>query len=643
MSKSVFGIALVGAVVVGLGCGDTATSTGERASSAATISSDLRVDSIMWSQQAELVAADGLAGDDFGLSVSLKGDLAIVGAPNKHNGANLGPGAAYVFVRSGTTWALQAELAPSDGATGDAFGTSVAIDVGVNGTMAVVGAPNKAVGGNASQGAAYVFAQSGTSWSQQAELTYSFGGAGDVFGSSVALGVDLSIGPTVVIGAPHAADGVTPDAGVVDTFRLSAVWTEDQGLVGSGVSGNLFGASVAVGAISGTPYVMIGAPGDGGPMHPGEAYLFSWLGGIDPGWLGQGSFSGDAANDSFGASVAFSGSTAVAGAPGADGNRGAAYTMLLFNGTTWAKRAKLVDPNGVAGDELGQSVAVAPSENTVLAGAPFKSASRGSVVVFTGGNLIWSEQTEITGQDSVAGDAFGRSMVMDGSTVLVGAMSKTVGANASQGAAYAFVLGACTPLTVCPAPDNCGFVDDTCGGAVSCGSCSPDQTCTANQCMALNDAGVDSGFDAGVDSGVDSGIDGGVDSGVDASMEVDAGIDSGMPADSGVGVDAGGTDAGGATDSGSIPDSGGFDGGGARDSGSGADAAAPLLHDAGSGPDSGSAADAANVVAPGADTSGCSCKTAGAPLDFPSNESLAAIGALALAATRRRRKRQKPS
>jgi hypothetical protein len=136
---------------------------------------------MVWSEQAELKAADGVAGDLFGYSVAASGSTAVVGAV----GRNGSIGAAYVFVRSGTTWSQQATLTASDGASGDSFANSVA----VSGSTVVVGASNK----NFSTGAAYAFVRSGTTWSQQAELTASDGGAFDGFGYSVAVSASNAV------------------------------------------------------------------------------------------------------------------------------------------------------------------------------------------------------------------------------------------------------------------------------------------------------------------------------------------------------------------------------------------------------------------------------------------------------------------
>jgi len=92
-------------------------------------------------------------------------------------------GSAYVFVRSGTTWNQQAKLTASDGAAQDNFGVSVA----VTGDIAVVGAYYADTPGGTEAGSAYVFVRSGTTWTQQAKLTAPDGAIRDHFGVSVAV------------------------------------------------------------------------------------------------------------------------------------------------------------------------------------------------------------------------------------------------------------------------------------------------------------------------------------------------------------------------------------------------------------------------------------------------------------------------
>ena len=175
-------------------------------------------------QQAYLKASNTGASDQFGQSVAVSGDTVVVGADGESSAAtgvngNQGDnsasyaGAAYVFVRSGTTWTQQAYLKASNTGADDYFGT-----VAVSGDTVVVGAyyeASAATGVNGNQGddsasaagAAYVFVRSGTTWSQQAYLKASNTEAGDEFGrSSVAVS-----GDTVVIRArleDSAATGV---------------------------------------------------------------------------------------------------------------------------------------------------------------------------------------------------------------------------------------------------------------------------------------------------------------------------------------------------------------------------------------------------------------------------------------------------
>src|SRR5579859_5976323 len=82
-----------------------------------------------WSQQAELTASDGVSGDNFGYAVALSNDgsTVLIGAFNKAVNGNSGQGAAYVFTANGGGWSQQAELTASDGAAGDQFGNSVAL------------------------------------------------------------------------------------------------------------------------------------------------------------------------------------------------------------------------------------------------------------------------------------------------------------------------------------------------------------------------------------------------------------------------------------------------------------------------------------------------------------------------------------
>jgi hypothetical protein len=256
----------------------------------------------IWSQQAELAASDGAAGDYFGWSVAISGSAMVVGAIGK----NSFTGAAYVFVRSGSIWSQQAELTPSDGSFGESFGSSVTI----SSSTVVVGA----IGKNLNNGAAYVFVRSGSTWSQQAELTASDPTGTDYFGTSVAIS-----GLTVLVSAPYK-DSTTGAAYVF--VNSGGIWSQQAELTASdAAAGDYFGWSVSIFGST----AVLGSP-QKGPQHAGAAYVFVNSGGI---WsqLTKVTPSDTSAKDHFGWSVSLYRSTAVIGAPG-HGSNGTAYVFV---------------------------------------------------------------------------------------------------------------------------------------------------------------------------------------------------------------------------------------------------------------------------------------------------------------------------
>ncbi|HEV3363408.1 MAG TPA: FG-GAP repeat protein, partial [Acidimicrobiia bacterium] len=275
-----------------------------------------------WAQQAKLMPTEPIIANDlFGTSVALSGDTAVVGVPYDDiaaDGLN-NEGSAYVFVRTGTTWAKQARLTALDAAGGDEFGWSVA----VSGDTAVVGAPYDDAAGGA-DGAARVFVRSGTTWTQQALLTGSHPvNAFDEFGWSVAVS-----GDTAVVGAPRDEDkGV--NTGSASVFvRSGTTWALQAKLTAADAAPNdNFGYSVAVSgdtAIVGAPY------DDDAGADSGSAAVFVRSGTT---WSRQVKVSAPeaSAGDRFGWSVAVDGDTKVLGAPGDDdagADSGSAYVFV---------------------------------------------------------------------------------------------------------------------------------------------------------------------------------------------------------------------------------------------------------------------------------------------------------------------------
>lgn len=300
------------------------------------------VDWSLAQQLQKVTAAGGAAGDSFGVSVSVDGDTAVIGAyADDDKGTD--SGSAYVFTRSGGTWSQQAKLKAADGAATDYFGLSVALD----GDTALIGAQHDDdKGGNS--GSAYVFTRSGGTWSQQAKLTAADGATSDMFGSRVALD-----GNTALIGS-YSDDDKGAESGSVYVFtRSGGTWSQQAKLTASdGAAGDHFGVSVS---LDGDTMLIASYMDDDKGTDSGAVYVFTRSGGI---WSQQAKLTAadGAALNYFGGSVSLKGETALIGAYRND-DKGAAY-VFTRNGGTWSQKAKLTAADGAASDIFGGVVSL---------------------------------------------------------------------------------------------------------------------------------------------------------------------------------------------------------------------------------------------------------------------------------------------
>ena len=147
---------------------------------------------VSWYQEAELTNPHVENKGNFGDSVALSGNIAVVGACCLDETVNGNPyqGAAHVFVKSGGTWTQQAELTAGDGAANDFFGNSVSVS---GNTILSWSLLQNHVGSNAQQGAAYILVENNGTWSQQAELTAADGTASGWFGYPVSLSGNTAV------------------------------------------------------------------------------------------------------------------------------------------------------------------------------------------------------------------------------------------------------------------------------------------------------------------------------------------------------------------------------------------------------------------------------------------------------------------
>ena len=198
-----------------------------------------------WSQQAKLVASDAANTDYFGSAVAIDGDTLVVSAPFDDD-LGTQSGSAYVFVRSGTSWTQQAKLLASDGNVRDLFGTSVAL----SGDTVVVGTYQHDNAGLAC-GAAYVFVRSGSTWTEQAKLVPGDAQENDAFGRSVAVLGDTLVAASLLdddLGLDSGSVYVFTRAAGVWSERAKLNAGDEEALDGFGRSVALVGGTVVVGA-----------------------------------------------------------------------------------------------------------------------------------------------------------------------------------------------------------------------------------------------------------------------------------------------------------------------------------------------------------------------------------------------------------
>ncbi len=451
----------------------------------------------------DLPGGEGLVGSGlFGSTVALSsdGNTVLVGVPREYKEI----GAAFVFVRSGSTWSQQAELIgdctsncahQGTGEIGHAeFGGSVALSA--DGNTAAIGALDD----DAFKGAVWVFTRSGSSWTQQTKLVAdctsecanqgtgegSFGG----LGSGVALASD---GNTLIAGAPF-----NESEGAAWVFtRSGSSWSEQAKLVadctgecphqGTGESeSGRFGQAVALSGDGNT--ALIGASEDTGAA--GAAWIFDRSVST---WTAQPKLVGDCTSECanegtgeigqgfFGSQVTLStdGTTALIGGEVDDNLKGAVW-VFTDSGATWSEQTKLVadctsecahQGTGEAGNgQFGHSTALSGDGNTAVIGANGDDSAIGAAWVFRRAGSSWtqdgskvvgdcSEECEYQGTGETGEGQFGSGVAIssDGSTVMIGARTS----DANDGGVWPFIPASTATVSTGPSSEvsqsGCSF------------------------------------------------------------------------------------------------------------------------------------------------------------------------------------------
>jgi len=412
-------------------------------------------------ETAMMTAGDGAAGDQFGISIAVDGDTAVVGAWLDDNAAGTNAGAAYVYQRDQggpDAWGEVVKLtAPGTrGAADDAFGFSVAI----SGDTIVVGSfRDDTVAFDA--GVAYVYERNvptPDAWGLTKTLTDPGGGSDDSFGWSVSIDLD-----TIVVGARRKDVDATED-GAAFVFGRDVGGAGNWGPVkqldaSDGASGDLFGQSVGVQGDT----VVVGAYRVDDlvvGIDSGAAYVYERdLGGADNWGEVKKLQGGDRAmDDAFGFAVSIDVDTIVVGAYSHDHaglESGGAYVFDrgLGGPNNWGEVIELQGSGTNARDWFGYSVSADGDRIAVGAYKDFGLAfESGAVYVFErdwGGANAWSEAHLLLASDGETGDRFGYSVGVQADTAVVGAIfNDPAGTNSGMG--YVFDL-ASAPVTYCTA------------------------------------------------------------------------------------------------------------------------------------------------------------------------------------------------
>ena len=394
-------------------------------------------------------ASDGAAMDSYGSSVSMSGDLVVVGAPFDDDGR----GKVYVYRRKGLELFEEEAMLTTDPRNRiDYFGGSVSI----SGNTIVVGARFDDERAR-DAGAAYVFEKIDGMWRRTAKLTAPDGDIEDHFGSAVSIS-----GDTIAIGAPRDDDNGRNSGSVYIFIRAGDGWSLLTKLAPRSTQvGSFFGLSLHLKQNR----LIIGAPltdardinDDSGAIYIYEKMGNFWRLGID----GMPNPSRER-DGNFGLSVSIDGNRAIVGAPGDLEGRGRAYILIrstVFGITLWIAEDTLTASDGQRNDQFGTSVSLDGDLAVVGAvKAQILGQRSGAAYVFRRSQKDdeWQERVKLSARDGEDSAYFGKAVFLEGREISVGAPDDDNENGDHAGGVYMFPV---EPEPCCADLDRNGILD----------------------------------------------------------------------------------------------------------------------------------------------------------------------------------------
>jgi hypothetical protein len=378
-----------------------------------------------YTQSAKVVSANRESRAEYGTSVAIHGDYAVVGASRE----NVASGNAYVYHKdSAGTWSYSQTFSAPDPNDGAEFGGGAKI----SDNQLVIAAGRADVDGVIRAGALYVYSLNGNNWDYDTKLTANdYSGDAKMGMNPTSLAMENDI---VVAGAP----GENGWTGSVYIFEKSAgVWSQSQKLMNPNAqSGESFGIAVAIN----DNYIIVGSNEEDGTK--GAAHIFTKDGNGTWSHFQKIVASDGTSQAYFGSSVSMDNGIIAVGAYGDNGGTGATYMFEDDGSGNWIQTEKLTASSPSTEAMYGWNCKL--QNNYLVVAAPHAyGVEEGEVYFYSREAGVWNEVQKVESQDLAPEDFYGWNVEMYGDQLIVGAPWEDEDANGQNtidraGSAYIF-------------------------------------------------------------------------------------------------------------------------------------------------------------------------------------------------------------